>query len=289
MTTPSVTLILPTFNGEQYIEQALNSLLNQTYSNLKILILDDNSSDETFYICKRKTDSDGRVKLIKNETNLGGVKNFLKGLHLSETDYVCWVSQDDYWDKNFVSVLVKKLVANPDASVAGCATSLIDLENNQTSILFLKRDNFENISTFEATARLLLRPFWRKHNFILHGIIDRKKLLDAFNVYGDFLYHDRHILLLLMLRGRVLISNELLFFRRAEVGLKLRQKHSADEHNYRVRMYGSMGVFFKTLIPSIMKSSSASIILRLYCVMIVLLYSVDLSYTKYRLKQRKHI
>lgn len=94
-----VTIMIPTYNQENYIKDAITSALNQTYSNLEVIVCDDCSNDNTWdVICSFK---DKRLKTYKNEQNIGRVANYRKLLYeLSNGDYVINLDGDDYFTDN---------------------------------------------------------------------------------------------------------------------------------------------------------------------------------------------
>ena len=106
---PEVTIGLPVYNGAQWLEQAIESLLAQDYENFKIIISDDCSDDETPDICSSYSDQYNNIDFSVNKKNLGGDRNLIKILSNCESDYFVWASQDDYWHKDFLSTLVSKL------------------------------------------------------------------------------------------------------------------------------------------------------------------------------------
>jgi glycosyltransferase involved in cell wall biosynthesis len=91
-----VTIFLPVYNGANYIRQAIDSVLAQTYTNWKFLIVDNCSTDNTADIC-RPFLADARFKYIRNETNLGVHGNFHKALSLCDTTYFAYLSHDDIY------------------------------------------------------------------------------------------------------------------------------------------------------------------------------------------------
>ena len=75
---PLVSICIPTYNGSSYIEETLECVINQTYSNIEIIITDDSSTDDTALICKRYAKKDQRIKFYQNEINLGLIGNWKK-------------------------------------------------------------------------------------------------------------------------------------------------------------------------------------------------------------------
>ena len=91
-----VTIFLPVYNGANYIQQAIDSVLAQSYTNWKFLIVDNCSTDNTAEICKPYL-ADSRFTYILNETNLGVHGNFHKALSLCDTTYFAYLSHDDIY------------------------------------------------------------------------------------------------------------------------------------------------------------------------------------------------
>ncbi|TCD12752.1 glycosyltransferase [Pedobacter frigidisoli] len=104
---PLVSIALCTYNGQTYLKQQLDSLVNQTYQNIEIIIVDDQSSDLTAELCKSyQTDN---IQFYINETNLGYTKNFEKAITLCNGDYICLCDQDDIWEMNKIEILVNEI------------------------------------------------------------------------------------------------------------------------------------------------------------------------------------
>jgi glycosyltransferase involved in cell wall biosynthesis len=94
---PLVSIALCTYNGEKYIRQQLDSIINQTYQNLEIVIVDDSSSDDTYNIAGNYAQKDSRIKCFRNEVNLGFNKNFEKAIKLTTGAFIAISDQDDIW------------------------------------------------------------------------------------------------------------------------------------------------------------------------------------------------
>jgi glycosyltransferase involved in cell wall biosynthesis len=92
-----VSIVLCSYNGEKYISDQVESILNQTYSNFELIISDDCSSDTTVSILRRYEKLDSRVKVIENSMNVGLAKNFERGLMMATGEYIAMSDQDDYW------------------------------------------------------------------------------------------------------------------------------------------------------------------------------------------------
>jgi Glycosyltransferases involved in cell wall biogenesis len=93
---PLVTFFIPVKNGVPYIEECINSILAQSFQNWRLLILDNQSTDNTYNLCSKYL-ADQRIQYILNETDIGGTENFNKCLDLCETKYYAILSHDDLY------------------------------------------------------------------------------------------------------------------------------------------------------------------------------------------------
>jgi rhamnosyltransferase len=108
---PRVDILLPTYNGERYIEAQIISLLEQTHLNIRVYIRDDGSTDGTVSIIENLSSKDSRIIILKEYyKNLGLVSNINYLLSKSEADYIMYCDQDDVWFKNKVEVLLKEIL-----------------------------------------------------------------------------------------------------------------------------------------------------------------------------------
>jgi len=108
----ALTVGMPVFNGELTIANALKSVLSQTYSNIKVVISDDASTDNTEGICKEIASKDDRVIYVRQKTNIGLYANFQYVLQQSNTRYFTWVCQDDFRSKFFFEINIAFLENN---------------------------------------------------------------------------------------------------------------------------------------------------------------------------------
>jgi glycosyltransferase involved in cell wall biosynthesis len=112
MTAELVSIALCTYNGEAYIKEQLDSLIDQTYPNCEIIIVDDCSKDDTVGKLKQYADEYPQIKLFINSENLGYTKNFEKAIGLCNGEYIALCDQDDIWDKNKISIMVDSIGDN---------------------------------------------------------------------------------------------------------------------------------------------------------------------------------
>jgi len=103
---PLISIALCTYNGERYIQEQLVSILKQSYKNIEVIILDDCSIDRTYTLLEEFRLADPRIKLFRNEKNIGYNQNFSKALTLAGGEYIAIADQDDIWEKEKIELLL---------------------------------------------------------------------------------------------------------------------------------------------------------------------------------------
>lgn len=119
MNTPLVSICIPTYNGEKFLEVCLDSAIHQSYHNIEIIISDDCSSDATLNIVTKYMENDSRVKLHKNEKNLGLVGNWNKCIELSSGEWIKYLFQDDYLSLDCIEKMTNAISENDKIITSG--------------------------------------------------------------------------------------------------------------------------------------------------------------------------
>lgn len=123
---PRVSVIIPNYNHARFLQQRIESVLDQTFRDIEVILLDDASTDDSREVLSRYTD-DPRVRAIFNDANSGSVfRQWNRGFRESKGEYVWIAESDDYSDVTFLGTLVEKLDANPSAGVAYCQSWMVD-------------------------------------------------------------------------------------------------------------------------------------------------------------------
>ena len=108
MENKKVAVIMSTYNGEKFVREQLDSIINQTYKNVEIVVRDDGSSDNTVAIIKEYQQANKNITLHEGK-NLGFVKSFFELLKLADADYYSYADQDDVWIENKIELAVEEL------------------------------------------------------------------------------------------------------------------------------------------------------------------------------------
>ena len=113
-----ISIIIPVYNSEKYIRRCLNSILNQTFQDFEIILIDDNSKDNSLKIVSEieKTHKD-KIKILKNAKNVGAGASRNKGLKIASGEYITFIDSDDYIEKNTLKRMYESCV-NTDSDIA---------------------------------------------------------------------------------------------------------------------------------------------------------------------------
>lgn len=126
-TLPSVTFIVLSYNYRRYIVETIRSILSQSFQDFEIIIIDDNSSDDSVDIIR--SFSDNRIRLIVNEKNIGGTASYNKAVLLSQGEYIVNLDSDDWIDPRKTEIQLHH-IRNSGSSVVGTYITAVDRGGN---------------------------------------------------------------------------------------------------------------------------------------------------------------
>jgi glycosyltransferase involved in cell wall biosynthesis len=130
-TLPKVSIGLPVYNGEKFLVQAIESVLAQEFEDFELLISDNASNDSTWEICRHYADLDHRIRLNRNDHNIGAIANFEFVLKKSTGRYFAWTAHDDLLHPRFLYRCVNFLDNHPDHVVCSVRHVIIAYETGQ--------------------------------------------------------------------------------------------------------------------------------------------------------------
>ena len=233
---------MATYNGEKYLAEQLDSIINQTYHNWNLLIRDDNSTDRTLEIIQDYQKKDNRIKLLKdNEGNLGIVKNFEELLKNSESEFIMFSDQDDIWIENKLDVYLKTA---EKIKIKGFLlhSDAILFDKNKSNIL---KDTF---IFKKAINKGLENVFF---NYFVQGatILISKEIKNFILPFPKEVYlHDRYIHLISELFfERVFINQPLIYYRQHDnnqIGAKNSLKKLLSKRYFDNRDYTMIKAIF---------------------------------------------
>lgn len=188
--SPTVSIGIPVYNGENFIGHALDDLLAQTFQDFELIISDNASTDATPKICASYLKRDNRVKYFRNERNRGGPANFTRVLDLATGRYFMWAACDDRWLPEFVSTLLDELETHPDAGLAMSAMHRHRAEGSYIdSILFSGDEDPNRMSYLQLFMEMAKR---NRYHYLIYGLYHTDFLKKAWaNPLPTVPSHDR--------------------------------------------------------------------------------------------------
>lgn len=169
-----ISVIVPAYNMEDFLEKCLNSLINQTYQNLEIIVVNDCSSDKTLEICNEFCEIDERIKVISNKTNQGLFHTRIIGTKVATGDYIAFVDADDYLTLDFYRVLLTK---SDDADIA-IGNTILETEDNWKYIQNVSRNFTKHVGENGVL----------KNHEILNSLMDGEGLNFSWHTVWNKLY-----------------------------------------------------------------------------------------------------
>lgn len=156
-----VTIGIPVYNGEETIEAAIRSVLDQTFEDLEVLVVDNASTDRTSEICTRLAEEDPRVRHVRNETNIGQNPNFTRTLELAGGEYFRWMGDDDWLYPDYVQRCVEALDSAPDAVACTTFQEHVSPDGNRFYEEYTgpRVTGSDPIARFDRMLRFLTSPF----------------------------------------------------------------------------------------------------------------------------------
>ena len=206
---PRLSIGLPVFNGENYLEAALDSLLAQTYSDFELIISDNASTDRTQEICQAYATKDPRIRYYRNEQNLGATKNFNRVFELSLGKYFKWAAHDDVCASEYLERCIEVLDCDPSIILCHCKTGIIDEHGNPYLNYIVELDT-ASTKRYKRFRDMISIEHWCFQAF---GVIRANELRKT-PLIESYSGSDRTLLAELCLMGRVYEIPEYLFYRR---------------------------------------------------------------------------
>ena len=131
---------LPVFNGEDFLESSIDTLLSQSYKNIEVIVCDNASTDNTQLIVERYRSEDTRVRYHRTKKNLGAASNYNSTFHMSHGKYFKWAAHDDIIHENYIEQCVTALEGDDSLSLVQPLTGQIDGNGTVTEHLYTSED-----------------------------------------------------------------------------------------------------------------------------------------------------
>ena len=222
---PEITVLMPVRNGERYIKESIDSVLNQTLTDFEFLIIDDGSTDRTVEIIQGYTDK--RIRLVRKEHQF--IQNLNEGLELASGSYIARMDADDIMHTERLRIQLKRMKKNPDITVCGTWAKIFSYKGNERNVSHLGYG-----IKHEPVLELL------KYNMLLHPSVMIKKefLLNHHIEYQNYpCVEDYKLWFDIAKAGGILFvePQELLMFRRSDTQVTVTKKKEMSLGSIRLR------------------------------------------------------
>ena len=177
---PKVSVLMSVYNGSRYIQESVESILNQTLTDFEFIIVDDGSTDNTWEILTKYADRDQRIKLFKNQENIGLTKSLNKGLKLAQGEYLARQDVDDISLSDRLKIQTDFLDLHLEVGVLGSDAELINDQGKSLGYLLVPIEHENTIEHASLQAYLLI------NNCLLHSsLMARRKLVQNIGGYDE--------------------------------------------------------------------------------------------------------
>lgn len=204
-----VSIIVPVYNSENYIRDAIESVLSQDYNNIELIIVDDGSIDHSFDICSEYASLYSNIKLIQKQN--GGVSSARnRGIQIASGEFICFLDSDDILDKKYISTLVRNM---NDCDIVICSMRSLDLkiDFSVTAKEVVFKDIYETVNDF---SRLYINGFY---NSPVNKIYRKNKITNIFpedmSLGEDLVFNCSY----LCNCGRIKLIPDILYYYRMDV------------------------------------------------------------------------
>ena len=203
-----ISVIVPVYNQEKYLDMCLKSILSQTYRRLEVIVVDDASTDRSCEIIDHYARQDDRIHLIRNTENRGPSYTRNAGIEIAKGGYIGFVDSDDVIEPAMFETLYA-LIRAYHADISGCRYNVLSGETDKKSPCDRSLPEAELISTEEAAKRLLLKKgcsdaLWDK--------LYRASLFEDIRLTEGMVYEDQEVLLRIFAKAEnIVLSNRKLY------------------------------------------------------------------------------
>jgi len=206
--SPRVSVGLPVYNGENFVAEAIQSILNQDFEDFELIITDNASTDETEEICHRFAVRDHRIRYVRNDHNLGAATNYNRAFDLSLGEFFKWSAHDDFLSQNFLREAVRVLEQDPEAVIAYGKLEYVD-ENSELIPRVGDRDPnvsvreriFPDMTDMAASKRFRMLVDAGGSDNAMFGIMRRSALAKT-SLHRKYYMSDRALLVEMAMLGK---------------------------------------------------------------------------------------
>lgn len=174
-----VSVIVPIYNVENYLSKCIESIINQTLTNIEIILVNDGSTDSSGIIADNYSRNDSRVKVIHKENGgQGSARNI--GIELASGEYIGFVDSDDWVDLDMYEKLYNSAIIN-NASITVCNRKVLDENENIKTIVNIQEKVIENLNS--NITDYIVNDLLYNHTVVVYNKIYKREILQNNNIY----------------------------------------------------------------------------------------------------------
>jgi glycosyltransferase involved in cell wall biosynthesis len=207
-----VSIGMPVYNGDLFLEKAIDAILAQTYVDFELIISDNASTDRTQEICLTYADRNSRIRYYRNETNIGAAGNYNRVFELARGEYFKWAAHDDWCAPEYLEQCLKVLEKEPSVVLCYAKAYLVKEQENNLSIYTEDDLNIRSSKPHQRLFKLLETYGWN-HVPQVFGVV-RTEVLKNTLLIGKYPHADRVLLAELAILGEFYELDDRLFYRR---------------------------------------------------------------------------
>lgn len=235
-----VSILIPCYNHEKYIEDCLKSILCQTYKSIELIICDDCSKDNSYKIIKKFEDELKKnvksVTIIKNETNMGLVKNLNRMLEIAKGEYIKIIASDDFMKEDAIEKYIEEFEKDANTGVVIANGTIVEESTSFDCIVECEKYYKDNL----AIDKDFFEKIFNRNLIFAPGAMIKKSLFDMYGNYdANTQIEDWEFWLRLLSKGIKFsyIDNELIYYRKNIGSMSnISEKNSDREKKFR-RLY----------------------------------------------------
>jgi glycosyltransferase involved in cell wall biosynthesis len=214
-------------NGERYVAAAIQSLLDQSFTDFELIITDNASTDATQSICQEFAAHDSRIRYVRNDRNIGAAGNFNLGFKLASGRYFKWCAHDDFISSNFIREGARALEMEPRAVAAygrleyvdNCGT-VIPRDRGTPDVSVFEK-TFPDMRELSAARRYAMLIHAGGSDNVMFGLM-RRSALATTSLHRKYYMSDRALLVEMVMQGIFVHVPEIILFNRDHPGRSTR-------------------------------------------------------------------
>lgn len=269
-----ISIIVPVYNVEKYLDQCIESILNQSYQKLEIILVDDGSTDNSGLICDKYKKRDKRIQVIhKKNGGQSSARNY--GLNIAKGCYIGFVDSDDWIEQNMYEILHENICLY-DADIATCSY-ILEYKENSISVATFKKPI---VKLFEKKDEKMLLKSFLNHKLYCSGPCDklyRKNIFNNIRFPENQFYEDNYIVLEVMLKAKRIVVGDGKYYHYRQNINSTTKSYSEKKYQDAIKAEMHNIEIVKQFYPDLVKCAYAPLYLRYFQFLDLLIFDPDSS------------